>query len=141
MRGWRATVSLGNPAAAATAMEGPSRRRGAVSRMAPASKSTPRAAYVAACTDTRREDFIAAAVGVFLDDDRIRAIGQRRASEDARALTLAQGALQCVARAGFANHAQPTGRVNAAHGVAIHRGGGKGGLRARGDNRRGQGAP
>ncbi len=66
------------------------------------------------------------AAGIFLDDDRIGAIGNRSACEDAYGLPGPHRAGKAMAGGGFADERQPRGQggdIARAHGIAIHGGG------------------
>ena len=78
-------------------------------------------------------DGVAVALGVFLDDDRVGAFGQRRAGEDARGLALAKHPAKPGPGRDFGDDAQRCRHrrdIGGAHGIAVHRRGGEGRLGA-----------
>jgi hypothetical protein len=69
-------------------------------------------------------DDVAVALGVFLDDDRVGAFGERRTGEDARRLALTDNPGKPGARRDFGDDAQISRHrrdIGGAHRVAVHR--------------------
>ena len=95
------------------------------------------------CCDGHADAPVLELFGVFLDDDRVGAFRQRSAGEDADGLTGANGAIETMACGGFADLFEFCARfcdVGAAHGIAVHGGGGERRLGAQGDEIAGENA-
>ncbi len=119
---------------------GPSRRPGREEHFAFA-KIEPRSADMAAGGGRlAHRDHAIAGLGILLDEDRVGALGHRRAGEDARGFARADLAVKPFASDRRADEPQPRAGlgVGGAHRVAIHRGGGEGRLGTPGGQRRGK---
>ena len=83
--------------------------------ISPSWKSTPATPDVAAGPDRLgRGDQIAVAAGVFLNEDGVGAVGQRRAGEDPHGVARTANALKAAPGRGFADDAKRTQSASAA---------------------------
>jgi len=110
----------------------------AASRRSPARKSWPGGRTWRGVGHGGNNHLVAVPQGVFLDDHRVGAGGNRRAGENPHRLSRLDDAGEAPARRAFADDLQPSRSVGGAHRPAVHGRSGEGGLVAGGDDIGGQ---